>query len=187
MTIIAHDNAGGIEVVIQRFALAEELRGKEDVRDDDLESAVGLALAVAELLAHGPGVADGHGALDHHHGVGVHLQHQFDHLLHVRRVEEILLRVVVGRSGDDDEFGVTVGRAAVQRSGQGQRLLREVLLDVLVLDGRDAAVDLLDLLRDHVHGNDVVVLREERGDGEADVAGTGDGYFHIFSKKSGWM
>ena len=176
--VTAYDDAGRIEVVVERFALAEELRREEDVGHDGAEGAVGLALAVAELLADRAGVADRDGALDHHHGVGVDLQHQLDDLLHVGGVEEVLLGIVVGGRGDDDEVGVAVGGAPVEGRDEVQFFFREVFLNVFVLNGRDAAVDLLDLLGDHVHGDDLVLLREERGDGEADVAGTGDCYFH---------
>ena len=105
----------------------------------------------------------------------------------MRGVEEILLGVVVGRGGDDDEVGVAVGRAGVQRGGQPQRPGGEVFLDLLVLDRADAVVDLVDLLGDHVHRHHLVVLREEGGEAEAYVTGAGDCYLHIFSKKSGWM
>ena len=54
----ADDYAAGIEVVVQGLAFAEELRGKKDVRHHHLETAVGKALAVRELLAGGLGIAD---------------------------------------------------------------------------------------------------------------------------------
>ena len=60
------------------------------------------------------GIAYGDGALDDHHGVGVHLQHQVNNLFHVRGVEEVLGAIVVGRRSDNHEVGITVTRLAVQ-------------------------------------------------------------------------
>ena len=174
ISVVAHDDAGGVEVVVEGLALAEELRREE-------EAPGGV------LLLQGAGVAHGDGALDDHHGFRVDAQDQLDDLLHVGGVEEVLLGVVVGRGGDDHEVGVAVGGRTVERGGEPQRPGGEVLLDLLVLDGADPAVDLVDLVRDHVHGHDVVVLREERSKAEAHIAGAGDCDFHIFSRKSGWM
>ncbi len=98
------------------------------------------------------------------------MQHQVDDLLHVTRVEEVLLRVVVGGGGDDDELGVLVSRCAVEGGRQVEVLLGKVFLDVFVLDRRFAMVDKVDLLGDDVHGGDVVVLCQQRGDAQAYVA-----------------
>ena len=57
--------------------------------------------------------------------------------------------------------------------------LREEALDLVVLDGRYVAVDLLDLLGHDVQRVHLVVLREQDGEGQADVAGTGDSDLHI--------
>ena len=91
-------------------------------------------------------------------------------------VEEILLGIVIGRGGDDDEVGVAVCCAAVERGRQVQRdgvagriLAREVTLYVFVLDGTLAAVEELNLFRDDIHGHHMVALRKERGDTEADI------------------
>ena len=170
--IVPDDDAAGVQVVVQGLALAEELRGEDDARDDHLEAAVGEALAVGELLPHVGGVPDGHGGLDDHDGVRVDLQHQFNDLLHVGGVEEVLLGVVVGGGGDDDEVGAGVCGPAVEGGGKPEGLLRKVLFDVFVLDGTFAAVDLFYFLGDDVDGDHLVLLREERGDGEADVSGS---------------
>ena len=178
LIVVAHNNPGGIQVVIQRLALPQELRGEEDLRDDDAEGAVGLALAVGELLADAAGVAHGHGALDHHHGVGIDLEHEVDDLLHVGGVEEILLRVVVRRGRNDHEISVLVRGAAVEGGHEVQGLLREVLLDVFVLDGADAPVDLVHFLRNHVYRHNLAPLGEQGGDAQSDVPGTGNCDFH---------
>lgn len=62
--------------------------------------------------------------------------------------------------------------------------LRQEALDLVVLDGRYVAVDLLDLLGDDVKRVDLVVLREQDGEGQADVAGTGDSDLHVILQLS---
>lgn len=57
--------------------------------------------------------------------------------------------------------------------------LRQEALDFVVLDGRYAAVNLLDFLGHDVQGAHLVVLRKQDGEGQADVAGTGDGNLHF--------
>ena len=51
----------------------------------------------------------------------------------------------------------------------------QVFLDVFVLNRGFPIVYHIHLLGDDVHRGDVIVLREEDGEGEADVAGAGDG------------
>lgn len=62
--------------------------------------------------------------------------------------------------------------------------LRQEALDLVVLNGRYVAVDLLDLLGDDVKRVDLVVLREQDGEGQADVAGTGDSDLHVILQLS---
>lgn len=62
--------------------------------------------------------------------------------------------------------------------------LRQEVLDLVVLDRRLIAVDLLDLLGHDVQSVDLVVLREQDGEGQADVAGTGDSDLHVILQLS---
>lgn len=62
--------------------------------------------------------------------------------------------------------------------------LRQEALDFVVLDGRYVAVDLLDLLGHDVQRVHLVVLREQDGEGQADVAGTGDSDLHVILQLS---
>lgn len=62
--------------------------------------------------------------------------------------------------------------------------LRKEALDLVVLDGRYVAVDLLDLLGNDVQRVHLVVLREQDGEGQADVAGTGDSDLHVILQLS---
>ena len=55
----AHDDAAGVQVVVEGLALAEELRGEDDVVD-------------AVLRTDAVGVAHGDGALDDHQDFGIH-------------------------------------------------------------------------------------------------------------------
>ena len=57
--------------------------------------------------------------------------------------------------------------------------LRQEALDLVVLDGRLVAVDLLDLIGHDVKRVHLVMLREQDGEGQADVAGTGDSDLHF--------
>ena len=96
----AHDDTGGIEVVVQGLALTQELGRKEQVEL--------LHALVSVFHVEVAGVAHGDGALNDHHCVGVHLQHRVDDGLHGTGVEEVLLGIVVGGSGDDDKLGVLI-------------------------------------------------------------------------------
>ncbi len=169
-SVVADDDSAGVQIVVQRLALAEELRGEDDAGHDHPEAAVGLALAVAEFLAHVGGVADGHGGLDDHGGVGVDFQHQLDDFLYVARVEEVLLGVVIGGGRYDHELGISVGCTPVEGSGESQRLFRQVFLDVFVGYGADFTVDLLYFLGDYVNCRHLVMLRQQRGNAHAHIS-----------------
>ena len=166
---VAHDDAAGIEVVVEGFALSQELGGEEEV--EALVFELGLEQELQGVfLIQAAGVAYRYGTLDDHHGIGIDFQDEVDDVFYVVGVEEILDGVVVGGGGDDHEVGVAVGGAAVEGGGEPQFFFGEVFLDVLVLYGGDAAVDLVYFLGYDVHGGDVVVLRQEGGDAQAYVA-----------------
>ena len=124
----SYDDTAGIEVVVQRLALAQEF-GREN------------HVVRIQLLAHAFGVAHGDGALDDHDGVRVDALHQFNHLFHVAGIEIVLYRVVVGGGCNDHEVRINVCFGPVQGGGQVQVLFRQVFFDVIVLDGRLALVD----------------------------------------------
>ena len=167
----SHHDTGGVQVVVERLALAQELGAEEDP-------------AVAQFLSQASGVADGDGRLDDDPGVRVHRSHGGDGGLDGARVEEVPVRVVVGGRGDDGVVGARVGLGDVDGGVQVElalpRLcLRQEALDRVVLDGRLEVVDLLDLLGHDVQRVNLVVLREQDGKGQADVAGTGDSDLHF--------
>lgn len=172
----AHHDAAGVQVVVERLALAQELRAEED-------------LAVAQPLAQARGVAHGDGRLDDDPGVRVHRANGGDGGLDGARVEEVPIRVVVGGRGDDGVVGARIRLRNVYGGVQVElalpRLgLRQEALDLVVLDGRLVAVDLLDLLGHDVQRVNLVVLREQDGEGQADVAGTGDSNLHVILQLS---
>ena len=157
-----------MQVVVERVPFAEELGAEEELA---------LWVALGELL----GVAHGHRGLDDHDGPRVHLEHQLDHLLHEARVEEVLVGVVVGGRGDDDELRLPVGLRAVEGGGEVQLVVREVVLDLHIRDGRQAPVDEVDLPGDDVHGGHMVALGQQDGQGKPHVAGAGNGDVHCIS------
>lgn len=90
----ADDDAGGVEVVVEGFAFAEEFRGEEDIFD-------------AIFLADGFDVANRDGGFDDHGDVFVPVfEGFFDDVFDGGGVEEVAFVVVVGRGGDDDKVGV---------------------------------------------------------------------------------
>lgn len=167
----AHHDAAGVQVVVESLALAQELRAEED-------------LVVTQPLAQARGVADGDGRLDDDPGVRVHRAHGGDGGLDGARVEEVPVRVVVSGRSDDGVVGARIGLGHVEGGMQVElalpRLgLRKEALNLIVLDGRLVVVDLLDLLGHDVQRVDLVVLREQDGEGQADIAGTGDSDLHV--------
>jgi len=158
------DDAAWVQVIVQGLALTQELRTEDDVPGTG-------------LLADRLGVADRDCGLDHHDRVRVDLHDQIDHGLHRGGVEEVLPAVVVRGRRDDHEVRVRVCLLPVQRGGQVQFLLREVFLDVLVLNRTNTLVDLLDLLRNDVHRGDLVMLRQQRRKRQAHVARSGNSNF----------
>ena len=172
----AHHDAAGMQVVVECLALAQELGAEEDP-------------AIAQPLAKARGVADGDGRLDDDPGVRVHRAHGGDGGLDEARVEEVPVAVVVGGRGDHGVVGARICLGHVDGGVQVEltlpRLgLRQEALDLVVLDGRHVVVDLLDLLGHDVQRVDLVVLREQDGEGQADVAGTGDSDLHVILQLS---
>ena len=104
-----------MQVVVERLALAQELRAEED-------------LAVAQPLAKARGVAHGDGRLDDDPGVRVHRAHGGDGGLDGARVEEVPVRVVVGGRGDDGEVGASVGLGHVDGGVQVEFALPRLCL-----------------------------------------------------------
>ena len=112
--------------------------------------------------------------------MGIDTQHQVDHILYVVRIEIIPYRVVVCGSRNDNEIGITVCGGTIQCSCQSQFLLCQVFLDILILDGRLPTVQLLHLLRYHVHRHNRMMLRQQSGDTQSHVTGSGHSDLDFF-------
>ena len=161
----AHDDARGVEIVVQGPALPQEFRGKQDVPG---------AVLLPDLL----GVADGDRGLDDHDRVRVDAQHGLDHVLHGGGVKIVEVRVIVGRGRDDHELCVPIGGLAVQRRGEPKPAPGEKRFDLAVPDGREAAVDHVHLGRGRAHGHDLVMLRQQHRQRQADIADARNCDFH---------
>lgn len=168
---IADNDAARIEVIVQCLALAQELRGEQQI--EPLEPL--MIILYVERTA----IPDGDRRLDDHHGFGIDRQHQIDHLLHMARIEIVLDGIIVRRRGNDHELRIAIGGRPVERGLQMQRFFRQILFDVLVLNGRLTAVYQIYLLGNDIHGHDLMMLGQERGDGQAHIAGSGNCYLHI--------
>ena len=95
-------------------------------------------------------------------------------------VEIVLYRVVVGGGGYHHKVCVGIGSAAVEGGGEVERLFGQILFDVVVLYGRDVAVEFFHLFGHHVNGCHVMVLRQQGGNAQAHVACAGHGNTYIF-------
>jgi len=161
-----------MQIIVQRLAFAQEFGRKNKV----------VAL---QLLPEFGGVADRNGGFDDHHRLRIDALHVPDHRLDGFGVEVVGLGIVIGGRSDDDVFCTGVGLALVQGGLEVQFLVRQIVFDFHILDGRLLAVKHLHFLGDDVDGHDLIVLGKQHGVGEADVAGSGDCDFHDFfiSKK----
>ena len=121
------------------------------------------------------GVTYGDGAFDDDDGVLVDAHHFAHHTFDGRGVEEVALHVVVGRCGDDDKVGFSIGFRPVEGGGQLKRFFGKIALYIFILNGRLSAIHHVDFLGHDVHGSYFVVLRQKGGDTQADIAGTGNG------------
>ena len=151
-----------MEVVLQGLALAQELRAEDQV--------VG-----PEPLAQACGEADGDRRLDDHDGVGVDLHDVAHDALDGAGVEVVGVRVVVRRRRDDDEVGARVGLLLVEGEGQVELTVGEEVDDLLVLDRAGAGIEHLHAAGVDVEADDLVVLGQQDGHGQADITGPDDG------------
>ena len=149
---VAHDDARGIEVVVQGLALTKELGREEEV--ELFDSLLGVLEVQTATVTHGDG------ALDDHHGIGVDREDQVDDILDVMGVEEVPQGVVVGGCSYDNIVGILVGRSTIEGGGEVELLLGEILLDVVVLNGGTTVVDHVNLLGDDIYCCYLIVLGE---------------------------
>ena len=165
-----HNDAAGIKVVVEGFRFAQEFRAEEQV---ELLDALLLVFHIEAA-----GVTHGDGALDDHHGVWIHFQDCIDDGLYCGGVEEVLLGVVVSGGGDDHEVGIAVTGLLVEGRLEAQRLVGEIILDVVVLNGRLFMVHQINAFGNDVDSGDIIMLGQQSGDGKTDIAGTGNRNIH---------
>lgn len=79
-------------------------------------------------------VAYGDGRLDDHDGIGVDAHDKLDDFLYMRRIEEILHTVIIGRCGNDDEVSLPIGLLAIGGKCDIEGFLLKEFLNIFVLD-----------------------------------------------------
>ena len=151
------DDAGRVEVVVESFAFAEEFRREENGK---------VRIDGGNFL----GVSDRDGGFDDDDGLGADALDLGEDGFDGRCVEVVRLCVIVRRSGDDDQVCVPVRAVAIHGGGEVEILVRQVVFDVIVDNRGFLPVDHIHFFLDDVHGSDLMVLGEEDGIGEADVA-----------------
>ena len=160
--VAGDDDPGGIQIVVQRLGFPQKFRAEKNA-------------VRAVFFSNGSGIPHGNGGFDDHGGLWVCLQHQLNHGFYGGGIEIVFLAVIIGGGGDDDKVRISVGIFAVQRGSQVQLFFGQILFNIFVLNGGFALVDQLHLFRDNIHGSHVVVLAQQRGNGEAHIACTGYG------------
>ena len=111
-------------------------------------------------------------------GIWIILDDQLDHRFYRRGIEEIFLAVVVGRRGNDHKVRVLICGFCLQRRSQIQFLFNEMLLYVLILNGRLLLMDQLYRFWNNIHRRYMMVLCQQSGNGQADIAGSCYCSFH---------
>ena len=164
----SYDDATRVKIVVQSLALTKEF-GRED-----------KAKVSAILFIKSCAVTHGDGALYHHHGIGIHFSHEIDDLLHVRSVEVVLHRIIIGRRGYHYEVGIAVSVASVECSYEIELLLGKVFLNIVVLYGRNTIIDFFHLLGYNVHSLDLMVLGKKRGNAHAHITGASNSHLYLF-------
>lgn len=158
----SHNDARGIEVVVEGFAFAQKFGREQEI-------------AAVEALAQLRGVAYGDSTFDDNDGAFVDTHHFAHHTFHGRGVEEVALHVVVRRSSDHYEVSFRISFCSVEGGGQVKRFFGEIALDIFVSYRRLSAIHQVYFLCYDIHGGDFVVLRQESGDAQTDIACTGNG------------
>ena len=117
----ADDDAGRIEIVIQRMALSQKLRTEQNT-------------VRPVFFPNRSSIAHGNRGFDNHDGLRIHPQHRLDHRLHRGGIKIVLLRIVIGRSGNDDEIRLSVRLIPIQSGDQIERFFRKIFLNLLIPD-----------------------------------------------------
>ena len=136
----------GYKVIIQSLALTQELRAEDDI-------------VAVELLTNTCSVTNRNRTLDNHDGFRVILDNQFNDSFHCRGVKEILLAIVIGRGRNDNKISIGVCGLSIQRCGQIQLFLCQILFNIFILNRRFLIIDKFYFFRNNVYSGHLVVLR----------------------------
>ena len=135
-----------IKVIVQSFALAQELRTENDV-------------VAVEFLTNTCCVTNRNRTLDNHNGFRIVLNDQLDDGFYRTGVKEILLAIVICRSSNHYKISITVCFLSIQSRSQIQFLFCQILFNVFILNGRLLVINQFHFLRDDIHSSHLVVLR----------------------------
>ena len=102
------------------------------------------------------------------------MHNQLDYCFYSTGVEKVLLAVIVGRCSDNNKFCILIGHFRIQRSNKIKVLFCQIFFNIIVLDRGFAPVDEVGFFRKNVDCRHMVVLCEQGGNGETDVAGAGN-------------
>ena len=159
-----------MQVVVQRMAFTQELRGEDD-------------LLIACLLTQLRGVPNWNRRLDHNPAVRVIFADGLDGGLNARGVEVVLAFVVVGRCGHNRIIRTSVGNGRISGGLEVQThgaitLAVEETCDLHIHNRTFAMVELLHLLRHDVQRVHFVMLRKQQCHRQSHIAGAGDCDLH---------
>ena len=94
-------------------------------------------------------------------------------------IKEVLNRIIIRRSRYHHIVGIGISLGAVQRGGQIQLFLCEILLYVLILYWGYASIYLVYLLSDNIHCRNLMMLCQQGGNTKAHIACTSHSYLQI--------
>lgn len=134
-----------MQVVVQGFALAQKFGAKQQV-------------GCTQGLDGFGGVAHGHGALDHHHRLGIDGHHVFNDRFDALGIKVVGGAIVVGRSGNNYVVCTFVGFLFVERCTEIQWLAFQEMFDFGILDRRLFTGEYLHLIRVDVKADNIIFL-----------------------------
>lgn len=115
---------------------------------------------------------------DHDGGARAHRLYGAHHSLNAGGVKVVVLRVVIGRSGDDHKIGPGKGRGTVRGRTQTQRAIGEEVFQIGIDNRALARIDHSNPLFGNISGHDIIILRQKDGVGEPYVTKASDCDFH---------
>lgn len=147
----------GMQVVAQRLAFAQEFGAEHD-------------LVAAQPRPHAVDKADRDGRLDHDGRLRIGGHRAGDHRFDRRGIELIGRHVIIGRRRHDHQIGPGERRIGIERGDQIERPLAQERLQFRIHDRRLEGVGLVHALGRNVHRHHGVILRQQHGIGQADIA-----------------